>query len=407
MGRVCRYARRMTPPAGRPTPALAERLAQRTLELVDIPSESLHEAAVRSHLLSLVPPEFAPEYAAEDAFVFARPRRPAVPLALLVGHYDTVPAQDNVPGRIADGAVHGCGATDMKGGVAVAIELVRDLAREDPGPIDVALLLFGKEELPAHFSPLPDLFERSLLASSADLAILLEPTDLTIQAGCLGNMNATITFSGTSGHSARPWTADNAIEKAIAGLAPIASLERREAVVGGLPFYEVASITRLDAGIADNVIPDRAVATVNFRYAPDRTPERAADYLRAPHAGRRNARDHGRLAARHGRHGHAARPRTARRRRPGLRAQAGLDERGGLHEPRNRRDQLRPGRDALRTSPGRARRDRLPRDGVCHPPPLPHHLAPCRSPPFSAARRPTRSCASIRQQPIAGPPGSR
>ena len=169
----------------------------------------------------------------------------------------------------------------MKGGVAVAIELVRDLAREDPGPIDVALLLFGKEELPAHFSPLPDLFERSLLAPSADLAILLEPTDLTIQAGCLGNMNATITFSGTSGHSARPWTADNAIEKAIAGLAPIASLERREAVVGGLPFYEVASITRLDAGIADNVIPDRAVATVNFRYAPDRTPEHAADYLRA------------------------------------------------------------------------------------------------------------------------------
>ena len=221
MGRVCRYARPMTP-------LPEQRLAQRTLELVDIPSESLHEAEVRSHLLSLVPPEFAPEYAAEDAFVFARPRRPAVPLALLVGHYDTVPAQDNVPGRIADGAVHGCGATDMKGGVAVAVELVRDLAREDPGPIDVALLLFGKEELPAQFSPLPDLFDRSLLAPSADLAILLEPTDLTIQAGCLGNMNATITFSGISGHSARPWTADNAIEKAIAGLAPIAALERRE-----------------------------------------------------------------------------------------------------------------------------------------------------------------------------------
>ncbi len=107
---------------------LAQRLAERTLELVDIPSESLHEAEVRAHLLSLVPEAFAPEYAAEDAFVFARTRRPDVPLVLLVGHYDTVPAQDNVPGRIADGAVHGCGATDMKGGVAVALELVRDLA---------------------------------------------------------------------------------------------------------------------------------------------------------------------------------------------------------------------------------------------------------------------------------------
>jgi succinyl-diaminopimelate desuccinylase len=259
--------------------SLEERLAQRTLELVDIPSESRHEDAVRAHLLTLVPPAFEAEYAAEDAFVFARPRRPGVPLVLLVGHYDTVPAQDNVPGRIADGAVHGCGATDMKGGVAVAVELVRELVLSDPGPVDVALLLFGKEELPAQFSPLPDLFARSQIAPAADLAVLLEPTDLAIQAGCLGNMNALITFTGTSGHSARPWTADNALEKALAGLAPIAALERREAVVGGLPFYEVASLTRLEAGIADNVIPDRAVAHLNFRYAPDRTPESAAAYL--------------------------------------------------------------------------------------------------------------------------------
>jgi succinyl-diaminopimelate desuccinylase len=273
MERVCRYARAMT--------ALAERLARRTLELVDIPSESLHEAEVRSFLLSLVPPAFATEYAAEDAFVFARPRRPEVPLVLLVGHYDTVPAQDNLPGRVSDGAVHGCGATDMKGGVAVALEIIRELALAEPGPVDVALLLFGKEELPAQFSPLPDLFERSQLASTADLAILLEPTDLTIQAGCLGNMNARVTFSGVSGHSARPWTAENAIEKAIQGLAPIAGLERSEAIVGGLPFYEVVSITRIEGGIASNVIPDRAVATLNFRYAPDRTPESAAEYLRS------------------------------------------------------------------------------------------------------------------------------
>src|SRR6478736_4958166 len=258
---------------------LAQRLAERTLELVDIPSESRHEAEVRAHLRSLVPPSFAAEYAAEDAFVFARERRDGVPLVLLVGHYDTVPAQDNIPGRIADGKVHGCGATDMKGGVAVAVELVRELAEHEPGPYDVALLLFGKEELPAQFSPLPDLFERSQLAPAADLAILLEPTDLTIQAGCLGNMNAELTFTGVSGHSARPWTAENAIEKAIEGLAPIAALERREAIVGGLPFYEVVSITMLEAGIAVNVVPDRAVATLNFRYPPDRTPDEAAAYL--------------------------------------------------------------------------------------------------------------------------------
>ena len=261
--------------------SLADRLVARTLDLVDIPSESMHEAAIREHLLELVPLAFPAEYAAEDAFLFARERRAGTPLVLLVGHYDTVPAQDNLPGRIAGGAVHGCGASDMKGGVAVALELVRDLALEPPGPLDVGLLLFGKEELPAQFSPLPDLFERSSLVREAGLAILLEPTDLTIQAGCLGNMSARIAFPGVSGHSARPWTAENAIEKAIVGLGPIAALERREAVVGGLPFYEVLTLTRLEAGIADNVVPDLATATINFRYAPDRSAESAASYLRS------------------------------------------------------------------------------------------------------------------------------
>jgi succinyl-diaminopimelate desuccinylase len=261
--------------------ALADRLADRTLELVDIPSESRSEAAIREHLLALVPTSFEPEFAGDDAFLFARRRRPQAPLVVLAGHYDTVPAQDNVPGKVAGGAVHGLGASDMKGGVAVALELVRELEHTEPGPVDVALLLFGREELPPAFNPLPALFEGSRLIREAGLAILLEPTDGQIHAGCLGNLNARLTFHGLSGHSARPWLADNAIERALAGLAPLAALERREAIVAGLPFYEVMTITRLEAGIADNVVPDRAVAHVNFRYAPDRSSADAGAYLRS------------------------------------------------------------------------------------------------------------------------------
>lgn len=261
--------------------SLAERLATRTLELVDIPSESLHEEQIRAHVHELVPASFALRDEGDDAFLWAPERRPGVPLVLLVGHYDTVPAQDNVPGRIEGGAVHGCGASDMKGGVAVALELVRDLAGEPPGALDVGLLLFGREELPQQFNPLPALLRASELARGAALAILLEPTNLTVQAGCLGNLNARLTFTGVSGHSARPWLAENAIDKAIAALGPLAGLERREAVVGGLPFYEVLTITRLEAGIADNVVPDRATATLNFRYAPDRGPGEAESVLRS------------------------------------------------------------------------------------------------------------------------------
>ena len=261
---------------------LAEKLAARTLELVDIPSESRHEASIEAHVAELVPASFVLESSVDGASVWAPARRQGVPLVVLAGHYDTVPAQGNLPGRLADGAVHGLGASDMKGGVAVALELVRRLAEVGgEARYDVALLLFGREELPPEENPLPALFERSALLNAASLAVLLEPTDCTIQAGCVGNLNARLVFHGRSGHAARPWLADNAIERAIEGLAPLAALERREAVIGGLSFYEVVTITRLHAGIADNVVPGEAVAHLNVRYPPDRTAHEAEAYLRS------------------------------------------------------------------------------------------------------------------------------
>jgi len=262
--------------------ALADRLAARTLELVNIPSESWHEAEIAARVRSLVPASFAPDYESEDAFVWARPRREDRQLVVLAGHYDTVPAQENVPGRIVNGTVSGLGASDMKGGLAVMLELARALDEEGVEPeVDLALLAFGKEELPAEHSPLPALFDASRLVHEAGLAILLEPTDNTIQAGCLGNLNARIVFHGVSGHSARPWLAENAIEKALEGLRAFAEIEPRPVEIGGLMFTEVASITQIQGGIATNVIPDRVEALVNFRYAPDRSSSSADAYLRS------------------------------------------------------------------------------------------------------------------------------
>ncbi|HUG64349.1 MAG TPA: M20/M25/M40 family metallo-hydrolase [Gaiellaceae bacterium] len=258
--------------------ALAERLAARTLELVDIPSQSGHEEAIREHLLGLAPPTWALEFAGDEAFLLAPPRRPELPLIVLAAHYDTVPAQANLPGvRTAD-TVRGLGASDMKGGLAVALELARD-DRLPSDTCDLALLLFGREELPAEHNPLPALFERSELVHETALAVVLEPTDLTVQAGCLGNVVARLVFHGTSGHAARPWLADSALERAVRALGPLFDLEPRPVLVGGLEFLEVVSVTRLDAGIADNVIPGEAVATVNLRYPPDRKPAEAEAYL--------------------------------------------------------------------------------------------------------------------------------
>jgi succinyl-diaminopimelate desuccinylase len=260
---------------------LGERLAARTLELVNIPSESRHESEIREHVLELVPDELALESSSDEAYLFCGERRPGVALVVLAGHYDTVPAQANLPGRIEDGAVHGLGASDMKSGLAVAIELVRDVAAHEPGAVDVALLLFGREELPIEHDPLPALLESSHVLREAAIAIMLEPTAGEVHAGCLGNVIATVTFLGTSGHSARPWLSDNAISRAVEGLRPLVLLPRRDVAISGLEFAETLSVTRLEAGIADNVIPDRATATLSFRYAPDRTPREAEECLRS------------------------------------------------------------------------------------------------------------------------------
>ena len=257
---------------------LGRRLAARALELVDIPSPSGTEAEIREHLLGLVPERLALEHAVDEAYFFTSRRRVGTPLVVLAGHYDTVPAQGNLPGRIESGAVHGLGASDMKGGLAVAIELVRDV---DPSvcAYDLGLLLFGREELPADANPLPALFAGSKAVHEATLAVLLEPTDLRIQAGCLGNVVARLTFHGRSGHSARPWLAESALEKAIRGLGPFFDLEPRAAFVEGLEFREVISVTRLESGIADNVIPSEASAILNLRYPPDREPDEAEEHL--------------------------------------------------------------------------------------------------------------------------------
>jgi succinyl-diaminopimelate desuccinylase len=250
-------------------------LADRTLTLVDIPSQSGDEAELYRLIRGSVPLEKV--YDDGESLVFAK--RSGRPLVLFAGHTDTVPAQGNIPGRIEDGHVVGLGASDMKGGVAVMLELA-DWAASAELAYDVAFLFFPREELGPEANPLPGVFERTPIVDEARLVVCLEPTDNTLQLGCLGNLNARVTFEGRSAHSARPWLGVNAITLALDGLEPVLRSERREAVVEGLVFREVISVTELHAGIASNVIPALASATVNFRYAPDRSAASAEGRLR-------------------------------------------------------------------------------------------------------------------------------
>jgi len=260
-------------------PALADRLARRTLELVDVRSESRHEAELADHVLGVLRDAGVAARDAGDTCVLAGvTARGDRPLVLLAGHLDTVPAQGNWPGRIEDGRVVGLGATDMKGADAVMLELA--LAGLET-TVDVGCVWFGREELPFGDSALTPLLQREPGLATADLVIVMEPTANRVQLGCLGNVNATWTFTGRAGHSARPWLADNAIHRLAEGVHALAQVPAEIHDFGGLEYREVVSATTVSGGVALNVVPGEAVAQVNYRYPPGLAMEAAEARLHA------------------------------------------------------------------------------------------------------------------------------
>jgi succinyl-diaminopimelate desuccinylase len=162
----------------------------------------------------------------------------------------------------------------MKGALAVMIELALAGA-------GFRYVFFPREELPHSDSALTPLLERDRGLRDAPLAVVMEPTTNTLHAGCVGNINATWTFRGTAGHSARPWLADNAIHRAGRGIAALAELEPIDHEFAGLTFREVISAVTIHGGVARNVVPDTCTVEVNMRYAPGTSAADAEGRLRA------------------------------------------------------------------------------------------------------------------------------
>ena len=258
-------------------PGRAE-LADLALSLVNIPSASREEQDITAWIADRVAevPGVRVVHRQADAIVFAPP---GVPDVVLAGHSDTVPEQGNLPGRLVDGHVHGLGASDMKGSLAVMLALAGELhtlqLRLKP-----MFVIFGREELSLSESVLEGLFTSCASILQSRLAIMMEPTGNRLEAGCLGNIRATLDFSGVAAHSARPWLGVNAIHEAIRGLSRVADSQPEEVILGGLTFREVLSVTEIAGGIANNVIPDRVTCGLNFRYAGHRSTAQAEARLR-------------------------------------------------------------------------------------------------------------------------------
>lgn len=259
----------------------ARALGLRALELCRIPSPIGEERQLADHVEGWARQHFSQEERTRvsHSFVLGKPDDPR-PAIALVGHLDTVPAHPEAPpAELSGDRLVALGATDMKGALAVMMELVE---RVDRGklPVNLLLVLYEREEGPWAESGLGPLFQQVPALRNVALGIAMEPTDNRVQVGCVGSLHATARFRGKAAHSARPWQGENAIHAAGSLLVDLAARERVPVRVGGLEFYEVLSATLAKGGRARNVVPETCELNLNYRFAPGKSLAAAQEDVR-------------------------------------------------------------------------------------------------------------------------------
>lgn len=197
----------------------------------------------------------------------------------LLGHLDTVPGSNDYTGKVIENRLYGLGASDMKGGLAVMMTLI-DYFKNRNSRYNLVYVFYEKEEGPYQENGLEPLLKNYNIIQKADLVLALEPTNNTVQMGCLGTMHAWVIFRGKRAHSARPWEGDNAIHKAYQLFQKLYNFGRVEYNFDGLKFYEVINATMCQFSGGRNIIPEEFKVNLNYRFAPGKSIDQAKEDLR-------------------------------------------------------------------------------------------------------------------------------
>jgi succinyl-diaminopimelate desuccinylase len=246
-------------------------------ELVDIPSVSHQETALADFIEKGLRPI---DHLTVDRYgdtVVARTTLDRSRRLLLAGHLDTVPPFAGAVHRIEADTLSGLGAVDMKGGVAVLFDLARSVTA--PG-VDATFVFYTCEEVERRYNGLHHLASEMPDVLAADAAVLAEPTGGFVEAGCQGTMRVEVTLTGRRAHTARPWAGINAVHRLAPILRALGDYGPRRVVLDGCEYTEQLQAVGIAGGVAGNVVPDEAVITINFRFAPDRDVDGAETEIR-------------------------------------------------------------------------------------------------------------------------------
>ncbi|EYR63882.1 succinyl-diaminopimelate desuccinylase [Actinotalea ferrariae CF5-4] len=253
-----------------------------TRALCDVPSVSGDETRLADLVETALRALPHLEVLRDGDAVMARTHLGRAERVVVAGHLDTVPVAANLPTRLlGEGAaaeLWGRGTVDMKGGVAVQLACAAAVTE----PVrDVTWVFYDHEEVASELNGLGRLVRHHPEWLRADLAVLCEPTSGAIEGGCNGTLRVEVTLPGRAAHSARAWRGVNAIHAAAPLLQALADHPAEEVEVDGLTYRESLSAVLITGGIATNVVPDRCVVTVNYRFAPALSPQEAVDRVRA------------------------------------------------------------------------------------------------------------------------------
>jgi succinyl-diaminopimelate desuccinylase len=260
------------------TTTVTSDLLKATADLVDIASVSHNEGPITDHIEARLRAVPWLEVTRIDHNLVARTSFGHSQRLILAGHTDTVPVNDNATARIEGDVLYGLGSADMKGGLAVFLALAETVRAPT---VDLTYVFYECEEVSAVHNGLKKLLAERPELVAGDAAILGEPTEAIIEAGCQGTMRATLTLGGARAHTARPWMGRNAIHRMGQVLGRLSAYEGRRPVIDGCEFRDAIQAIRIEGGVAGNVVPDRATVSINHRFAPDRTIAQATAHLRS------------------------------------------------------------------------------------------------------------------------------
>ena len=248
-----------------------------TLDLVNIASVSQDEQAIADSIQAALVEVKHLKVSRISNSIIAQTNFGANQRVVIAGHLDTVPANNNFPGKKTSTEVIGLGSVDMKSGIAAALKLASAVTN---AKYDVTYLFYESEEIETKYNGLELITKQAKDLLNCDFAILMEPTNGIIEVGCQGTLRFQVSARGTRSHSARWWNGENAIHALTPVLEILNSYKSREPIIDGHKFREGLQAVKINGGVAGNVVPDEVTMTINHRFAPDTTPAEAEENMK-------------------------------------------------------------------------------------------------------------------------------